>query len=118
MSETSTAASPSPNAKISTKLAALDALDKLADDPLGWFPERLMKLPTDARVAVIVDRWRDALVTLEEVYTALEEFIDKLQHGPEHDGARSRNDAVTQAKSELALCADVQAFVGKRSIDE
>ena len=79
MSESTTAASTSSGGTITSKLAALDALDKLAIDPLGWFPERLMKLLTDARVAVIVNRWRDALVTLEEVYTALEEFIDKLQ---------------------------------------
>ena len=98
---------------ISSKLTALDALDRLALNPSGWFPDRVLRKLTEARVSIIVDRWTEALVTLEAAATAMETFIEVLRDGGT-EGTKA--EAMQRAADELAQCAKVQEFVGLQSV--
>lgn len=89
---------------VTNKLSALDALDRLALDPSGWFPDRVLNRLTDARVGIIVDRWGDALRALEDAEAAMSQFIEAVSKGPEHHQGMSRDEAVERAKQELSQC--------------
>lgn len=102
-------------ADVTSKHAALDGLDRLALNPNGWFTEPLLKKLTDARVAIIVDRWGDALIMLEDAYRAMEEFIAVVEKSGEVAGELAKSDAIARAKLELGQCAKVQAYVGQRT---
>ena len=63
-----TMAAPPP---VDTKLSALDALDRLALNPSGWFPVPLLDKFDAARSAIITDRYNDAVVRLDDACNAM-----------------------------------------------
>jgi hypothetical protein len=101
--------------KVDSKLHALDGLDPLALNPNGWFAELLLDRLTAARVAIIHDRWNDAVVRLNQTANAMEEFVDVVKKGPEALADTTKSAALELANAERSQCAHVQAFVGKKS---
>ena len=103
--------------KVTSKVGALDGLDRLALNPNGWFPARILEALTKARMAILVDRWHDAMVTLEGAFSSLEAFIAVLDERAEKAQSSESAQAVTQAKNELEQCSLVQAYVVARSVE-
>jgi hypothetical protein len=83
------------------KLAALDALDRLGFNPSGWFPDRVLTAVTDARIAIITDRFSEARRALEEARQATDTFIEVLKAGPLAEVEVSREEALARAQDEL-----------------
>jgi hypothetical protein len=100
--------SPPP---IKSKLAALDALDRLALNPSGWFTERTLDQLTEARKAIISDRWNQALEVLEDARLAMESFIITLRG--QTDGEAHRI-ALERANAELQQCVLVLSWLDQR----
>ena len=99
---------------VKTKLSALDAIDRLALNPSGWFPYPLLDKFDAARAAILTDRFNAAVVSLDDACNAMEEFIDVLKKGPEKHGDETREAALNRAKNELNQCAVVQAWAGMK----
>lgn len=103
--------SPPP---VDSKLAALDALDRLGINPSGWFPERLLTTITDARIAIITDRWGEARRQIDDARSAIETFIEVVKTGPVRDAGESREDAIARAHAELSQLLLVADWVAAR----
>jgi hypothetical protein len=98
---------------IQTKLNALDGLDRLATNPNGWFGESILNGLTQARLAVITERWAEAIHRLEDARTSIVEFINVLKA---KDGSPSEEHkaALGRADDELRQLTLVLAWLDKR----
>lgn len=99
--------SPTP---IETKLEALDALDRLALNPSGWFTEQTLDKLFEARKLIIQSRWGLAYVPLEEARGAMEAFIRVLRD-------KGEAEALRHAQAYLELCARVLSWLDRRPAD-
>lgn len=96
--------SPSP---IETKLDALDALDRLAHNPDGWFTDKTLDKLFEARKLIIQSRFNLAHVPLEDARGSIEAFIRVLQDkGP--------SEAQTHARAYLDQCVRVLSWLDRR----
>jgi hypothetical protein len=102
--------SPPP---VRSKLAALDALDRLALNPSGWFGERTIDLLTEARKAIITDRWTAAVELVEDARGAMEAFIKTVREAPDAESS-SRKAALERANAELNQCVLVLSWLDQR----
>ena len=103
--------------KVTNKVEALDGLDRLALNPNGWFPGGIVQTLTKARVAILVDRWHDAMVTLEGAFSSIETFISVLEDRAKQSNDDSSTQAVLRARNELTQCALVQGYIVSRSVE-
>lgn len=104
--------------KVESKVDALDGLDRLALNPNGWFPTGLIEVLTKARLAILTNRWHDAMVTLEGAFGSLETFITALEARGSQERDENGQNAVERAKSELNQCALVQGFVVAKTVNQ
>ncbi|MEE2904469.1 MAG: hypothetical protein VYC39_19215 [Myxococcota bacterium] len=102
---------------VENKVDALDGLDRLALNPNGWFPAGLIEAITKARLAILTNRWHDAMVTLEGAFGSLETFIAALEARNSTERDENNQTPVDRAKSELNQCALVQGFVVAKTMD-
>ena len=103
--------------KVTNKVEALDGLDRLALNPNGWFPGGTIETLNKARMAILVDRWHDAMVTLEGAFASFETFIAVLEQRANQANDESSTQAVTRARNELEQCAVVQAYIVSKSME-
>ena len=103
--------SPPP---VRSKLAALDALDRLALNPSGWFGERTVDLFTETRKAIITDRWNNALELLDHARSVMEGFIKTLREAPDAENNPDRAAAIARATAELNQCVLVLSWLDQR----
>ncbi|MCC7384564.1 MAG: hypothetical protein IT384_22140 [Deltaproteobacteria bacterium] len=99
---------------VQTKLAALDALDRLALNPSGWFTERTLDQLTEARKAIITDRWERALESVENARLAIEVFIRTLRESADGGASAEHHSAVERANAELRQCVLVLSWLDRR----
>jgi hypothetical protein len=98
---------------IQSKLNALDALDRLATNPNGWFGDAILSGLTQARLAVITEHWSDAIHRLEDARTSIVEFIRVLK-SREGSPSEENQAALTRADDELRQLTLVLAWLDKR----
>jgi len=103
--------------KVTSKVTALDGLDRLALNPNGWFPGGIVNALNKARMSILVDHWHDAMVTLEGAFSSIETFIEALQDRANKSPDEDSKTAVVRAQDELNQCAQVQTYVVSRSVD-
>jgi ABC-type transporter Mla subunit MlaD len=104
--------SPPP---VASKLAALDALDRLALNPSGWFSDSVLDQLTEGRKAIITDRWGRALETLENTRGSMESFVGTLRGAAEAAGAPAeRKAALERAMQEIQQLALVLGWLDSR----
>lgn len=103
---------------VESKVDALDGLDRLALNPNGWFPSGLIEVLTKARLAILTNRWHDAMVTLEGAFGSLETFIAALEARASNEKDENGQNAVERARNELNQCALVQGFVVAQTLDQ
>lgn len=100
---------------VATKLAALDALDRLALNPSGWFSDSVLDQLTEGRKAIITDRWGRALEALENTRRTLEGFVATLRTAAEAEGASpERKGALERAMQEIQQLALVLGWLDSR----
>jgi hypothetical protein len=99
---------------ITSKISALDALDRLALNPNGWFSERILDQLTDARKAIITDYWGRALEVLEDARLAMEVFLKNLREAAENEATNERLIALARAEAELKQCVLVLSWLDTR----
>ena len=101
--------SPPP---VNTKLNALDALDRLALNPSGWFSDSVLDQLTDARKAIITDRWPRALTVLETTRQSMEGFVGTLKGTGEVPA--ERKSALERAQQEIQQLVLVLGWLDTR----
>jgi len=101
--------SPPP---VINKLAALDALDRLALNPNGWFSDSVLDQLTDARKAIITDRWPRALTVLETTRSSMDGFVTTLKGAGEVP--QERKAALTRAQQEIQQLVLVLGWLDQR----
>lgn len=100
---------------VASKLAALDALDRLALNPSGWFSDSVLDQLTEARKAIITDRWGRALETLENTRGSMEGFVNTLRAGADGDAVpMERKAALERALQEIQQLALVLGWLDSR----
>lgn len=99
---------------VQTKLAALDALDRLALNPNGWFTDRILDQLTEARKAIITDRWTRAIEVIEDTRLAIEGFLKAMRTAAEADPTAERRAALERADAELRQCVLVLGWLDAR----
>jgi hypothetical protein len=106
-----------PEVPLTTKLSALDALDRLAMNPSHWFPDSVLNALTQSRIAIITERWADAIRVLEDAKNSVLEFVKMLKNAPDAPSVgvgESRAAAVRRAEDELQQLVYVLAWLDKR----
>jgi hypothetical protein len=104
--------SPPP---VANKLGALDALDRLALNPSGWFSDSVLDQLTEGRKAIITDRWGRALSTLENTRASMEGFVATLRGTAEAATANPANKAALErAMQEIQQLALVLGWLDSR----
>lgn len=104
--------SPPP---VNTKLAALDALDRLALNPSGWFSDSVLDQLTEGRKAIITDRWGRALEVLDNTRGSMEGFVGTLRGGAEIENVPTeRKAALERAMQEIQQLALVLGWLDAR----
>lgn len=93
--------------EIKTKIHALDALDRLALNPSGWFSDSLLDDLLQARKKVIVNHWPEAVEALEKVRNSMIAFVRVL-------ASKDDSDATQRANEELSHCAQVLNWIDKQ----
>lgn len=101
---------------VSSKVEALDGLDRLALNPNGWFPGGTVNAINQARLSILVDRWHEAMVTLEGAFASIEAFIDALKARADKTPSDESQNAVKRAQDELTQCSQVQSYVVSRTV--
>ena len=91
---------------VASKLAALDALDRLALNPSGWLSDSVLDQLTEGRKAIITDRWGRALEALENTRRTLEGFVATLRTAAEAEGASTERKAALERASK-----QIESFV-------
>jgi hypothetical protein len=100
---------------VASKLAALDALDRLALNPSGWLSDSVLDQLTEGRKAIITDRWGRALEALENTRRTLEGFVATLRTAAEAEGASpERKAALERAMQEIQQLALVLGWLDSR----
>ncbi|MFO0728686.1 MAG: hypothetical protein U1E65_33220 [Myxococcota bacterium] len=103
--------SPPP---VATKLAALDALDRLALNPSGWFTDSVLDKLLEVRKAILTDRFGRALEVLEDTRGTMESFVKTLKTAAESEPAPGHVQALERANAELHQCVLVLSWLDTR----
>ncbi len=90
--------------ELKNKLQALDALDRLALNPSGWFTDSVLDDLLQARKKVIVNHWPEAVESLERVRNAMIAFLRALE-------SKGDADATQRANDEISHCAQVLSWI-------
>ncbi len=92
---------------IETKLEALDALDRLALDPSGWFSDPILEKLFETRKLIIQSRFALAHVPLEEARNTIEAFIRAIKD-------KGQSDALSHAMAYLDQSVRVLSWLDQR----
>ena len=99
---------------VTSKLLALDALDRLAHNPTGWFTDSLLDKLLEVRKAIITDRFGRALEALEDTRATMESFVKTLKAAADAEPAPGHVQALERANAELHQCVLVLSWLDTR----
>jgi hypothetical protein len=99
---------------VTSKLLALDALERLSLNPSGWLSEATLDRLFEVRKAVLQDRWQRALEVLEDTRQALETFFTTLDAAAKQDQHPAKADAAERARQEHQQLVRVLAWLDQR----
>lgn len=99
---------------VTSKLLALDALERLSLNPSGWLSDGTLDRLFEARKAVLQDRWQRALEVLEDTRQTLENFFTTLDAAAKQDLHPAKIDAAERARQEHQQLVRVLTWLDQR----